>query len=137
MTAQRRRIVEQVFSQHQHFDADALLLQLQQSPGGRNVSRPTVYRTLGELVDAGLLVKLDLGGRAVYEHDYGYPEHDHLHCCECNRLIEFAADELVEICNAVARQHGFRPTGHQLIVSGVCHDCQQARLRPRRMLDRI
>ena len=70
-----------------------LLAQLQQVLGRDQVSRPTVYRALNELVEAGLLVKMDLGGRAVYEHDYGYPNHDHLHCTTCNRLIEFKSDD--------------------------------------------
>ena len=46
------------------------------------------------MVEAGLLRKMVLGGRAVYEHDYGYPQHDHLHCTECDKLIEFSSDEL-------------------------------------------
>ena len=30
----------------------------------------------------------ELDGRAVYELDYGYPEHDHLYCVKCHTLIE-------------------------------------------------
>src|SRR5688500_7236814 len=71
ITQPRRIIVEQVFSHHEHFDADELVAQMRP----RRVSRPTVYRTLTELEAAGLLRKMTLGGRAVYEHDYGYPQH--------------------------------------------------------------
>ncbi len=53
------------------------------------VSRPTVYRTLTELVDAGLLRKITIGKRAVYEHEFGYPRHDHFFCQNCGKLIEF------------------------------------------------
>lgn len=137
MTQQRRLIVAEVFSHHEHFDADGLLAQLQQRLGRDKVSRPTVYRTLSELVEAGLLVKMDLGGRAVYEHDYGYPNHDHLHCTTCNKLIEFKSDELVAIRDAVARQNGFHVNNHRLIVTGTCRECLQAKQRPKRMLDRI
>ena len=83
VTQQRRTLVEQVFSRHEHFDADDLIEQMTRHPSSCRVSRPTVYRTLAELVDAGLLRKLNLEGRAVYEHDYGYPQHDHLHCQRC------------------------------------------------------
>lgn len=137
MTQQRRMIVEQVFSRHEHFDADALLEQLIREFGPRQVSRPTVYRTLSELVDAGLLVKMDLGGRSVYEHGYGYPRHDHLHCTVCNRLIEFSSDDLAQIRDEVARQHRFRVTGHRFIVTGICVDCQSAQQKRNRRLDRI
>src|SRR5689334_10202380 len=80
VTRQRRMIIEQIFARHDHFDADHLLADLQRTLGQRRVSRPTVYRALTELVDAGLLRKMTLAGRAVYEHDYGYPQHDHVYC---------------------------------------------------------
>ncbi|HZZ70976.1 MAG TPA: Fur family transcriptional regulator [Pirellulales bacterium] len=130
-TQQRRLIIEQVFSHHEHFDADTLLTDLARSVNGRQVSRPTVYRTLSELVDAGLLRVMTLAGRAVYEHDYGYPQHDHLHCTECDKLIEFASEEVQRIRDAVAREHQFRVTGHRLIISGICSECRQAKQRKR------
>ena len=137
ITQQRKHLVERVFSHHDHFDAEDLIGFLGRGGKSLKISRPTVYRTLGELVEAGLLRKLDLGGRAVYEHDYGYPQHDHLHCEECNRLIEFRSDQIREIGDAVALEHGFRVSGHRLIISGVCDDCLKKRLRKRSRLDRI
>jgi Fur family transcriptional regulator, ferric uptake regulator len=133
ITQQRRILVEQIASRHEHFDADQLLLDLAQKPAGRKVSRPTVYRTLSEMVDAGLLRKMLLGSRAVYEHDYGYPQHDHLHCTQCNKLIEFSSEEILQLREAVAREHQFRVTGHRFIVSGICSDCRAARQRSRRL----
>ena len=133
----RLALVDHVFSHHEHFDADQLMEQLPSSGQPGHVSRPTVYRTLSELVEAGLLVRMDLGGRSVYEHDYGYPNHDHLHCTVCDKLIEFQSADLVGIRDAVARQNAFRVTGHRLIVSGVCSECQRRKARPSRRTDRI
>lgn len=65
-TEQRRYLVEQVFSQHAHFDADQLIDQLPRKGEENHVSRPTVYRTLKEFVDAGLLRSFELNGRSVY-----------------------------------------------------------------------
>jgi Fur family ferric uptake transcriptional regulator len=133
ITVQRRIIVEQVSQRHEHFDADQLLADLAKVVDHRKVSRPTVYRTLAEMVEAGLLRKMDLAGRAVYEHDYGYPQHDHLYCQQCHKLIEFASDELERIRDAVAREHGFRVSGHRLIISGTCSECRQAKQKLRRL----
>src|SRR5262245_54384378 len=133
ITQQRRFLVDQIARRHEHFDADQLLLELSRKPAGRKVSRPTIYRTLSEMVDAGLLRKMVLGGRAVYEHDYGYPQHDHLHCTECNKLIEFSSEELIRLREAVAREHQFRVTGHRFIIAGICNDCRAARQRKRRL----
>lgn len=136
-TDQRRRLVQHVFSHHDHFDADNLIEQLPKKGQPGYVSRPTVYRTLNEFVDAGLLRKFELAGRAVYEHDYGYPEHDHLYCTKCQQLIEFHSDELRELRNMVARNHQFRVTGHRLIISGLCRDCNQPKQRTKRKQDLI
>jgi Fur family transcriptional regulator, ferric uptake regulator len=125
ITQQRRLIVEQVFSHHDHFDADELMDHLRPLIAERKLSRPTIYRTLTELVEAGLLRKMALGGRSVYEHEYGYPRHDHLYCEVCNRLIEFQNPELERICAAVAREHNFEAIGHRMFVMGICAACRR------------
>jgi Fur family ferric uptake transcriptional regulator len=137
VTRERRAIVDEIFSRHEHFDADELLTRLQ-GQSDVPVSRPTVYRSLEVLVEAGLLRKMSLNGRAVYEHDYGYPQHDHLYCERCKQLIEFHSEELKGLREAVARAHQFRATGHRLIVYGVCRDCARPARRPGgSRLDRI
>jgi Fur family transcriptional regulator, ferric uptake regulator len=139
VTQQRLKLVDQIFSRHEHFDADALIDEIARTEDGKRkaVSRPTVYRTLNELVDAGLLRKFELDGRAVFEHDYGYPQHDHLYCKQCRQLIEFQSQELIDLIEQVARQQRFRVAGHRLIVNGVCETCQKSKRRVRRKVDLI
>ena len=137
VTQQRLALVDHVFSRHEHFDADQLMEQLPLSGQPGHVSRPTVYRTLGEFVDAGLLRKFVLNGRSVYEHDYGYPQHDHFHCTECNKLFEFENEKLQQIRDELGREHQFRVTGHRLIISGVCRDCVRAKRRSRHQMNMI
>ena len=86
-TEQQRDMVKFIFSHHSHFDADQLCEDMRRA--GFRVSRATVYRTLTKLVDAGLLRRLELGPRMFYEHDYGYPQHEHMHCEKCGKMIEF------------------------------------------------
>src|SRR5580693_2430515 len=86
-TGQQRDMVRYIFSQHNHFDADRLVDDMKRA--GFRVSRATVYRTLAKLVDAGLLRRLEVGPRTFYEHDYGYPQHEHLRCEKCGQMIEF------------------------------------------------
>jgi Fur family ferric uptake transcriptional regulator len=127
LTQQRRLIVDQVFSHHDHFDADELMEHLQPLLAQRQLSRPTIYRTLSELVEAGMLRAMALGGRNVYEHQYGYPSHDHLYCQVCNKLIEFQSAELEKLRDAVARRHRFEVLSHRMFVTGVCADCRGRR----------
>lgn len=135
-TSQRELLVETIFSRHDHFEADDLVEALAYGQETK-VGRATVYRTLSELVKAGLLRKLELGDRTVYEHDYGYPQHDHLHCEKCQKLIEFQSDELVNLRVTVAAKYGFQVNGHRLIISGICQECRKARRRRKRPVDLV
>lgn len=135
-TEQRRFLVEQVFQRHEHFDADQLIDQLPRRGQPNYVSRPTVYRTLKEFVDAGLLRRFELNGRSVYEHDYGYPEHDHFYCVQCHKLFEFQSDQLAQLRDEIAREHRFRVRSHRLIIQGTCSQCN-SRKQLRHRQDRV
>src|SRR5262245_23285423 len=133
-TKQQRDLVRYVFQQHNHFDADQLIDALKQ--GGYEASRATVYRTLKKLVDAGLLRELELGPRKCYEHDYGYPQHEHLKCGTCGKMIEFQSSALEEALKVVCREHRFNASGHTLLIRGTCAECNKARTN-KRMLDLV
>ncbi len=130
-TDQQRDLVQYVFSQHDHFDAEQLIDDMKRA--GFRVSRATVYRTLGKLVDAGLLRRLEIGPRMFYEHDYGYPQHEHLVCQQCGKMIEFQDPAINAAINEVCRQYHFLSSGHTFIVRGTCSDCNRARVAKRRL----
>jgi Fur family transcriptional regulator, ferric uptake regulator len=129
-TDQQRQLVAHIFAQHSHFDADQLLDDLKVSK--KEISRATVYRTLAELVKAGLLKKIEIGPRTIYDHDYGYPQHEHLVCDQCKTMIEFQNDEIEAILLKVAAEHRFRAEGHTLVVRGICGPCNAANAARRR-----
>ena len=143
LTRERELVVAEVFSHHEHFDSDQLVERLagQKLAGqkeGKRVSRATVYRTLNEMVEAGLLRKVTrTQNRDVYEHDYGYPRHDHLICSKCGSLTEFENAPLAGILEQVAKEFGFRVAGHRLEVYGLCADCSKPPRTRHRKLDMI
>ena len=130
-TGQQRDMVRFIFSQHNHFDADGLIDAMKKA--GLDVSRATVYRTLTKLVDAGLLRKLEVGPRMCYEHDYGYPQHEHLQCGQCGKMIEFQSPAIETVLRDVCRQHLFNATGHTFVIRGTCAECNRARVMKRRL----
>lgn len=138
MTQERELIVTEVFSDHEHFDADQLVYRMAQQRTGRKVSRSTVYRTLGWLEDAGLLRKVArTNDKDVYEHDYGYPQHDHFICKSCGELFEFQNEEIAQILQKLAENINFRMNEHRLEVYGVCDDCSRPTQRRHKKLDLI
>jgi Fur family ferric uptake transcriptional regulator len=130
-TDQQRDLVEHVFSRHSHFDADELVKNLKDA--SLNVSRATVYRTLSKLVDAGMLRELEIGTKKYYEHDYGYPQHEHLVCGVCGKMIEFQHPAIETAIEEICGQNQFQMTGHTLIIRGTCVDCNRARAAKRRL----
>jgi Fur family ferric uptake transcriptional regulator len=109
-----------VFSTRQHFTADELLAWSQVRD--RSVSRATVYRTLPLLTASGLVRELDFGrDRQVYDPNYAdHPNHNHLICEDCDRIIEFESDKIARLADEIGRGMGFAVTGQKLQLTGAC-----------------
>jgi Fur family ferric uptake transcriptional regulator len=139
LTPEREAIVQAVYSTHDHFDAEQWVTDLARKNGRRSqASRSTIYRTLNLLVEAGLLRRVARANdREVYEHDYGYPAHDHLICRKCGTMIEFPNEAIADVLEKIAADHGFRMSGHRLEVDGVCAACSRPPIRSHRKLDMI
>ncbi len=79
----------------------------------------TVYRALRELCDQGWIVPVSVAGGTRYERaDRGH--HHHFHCQTCDRAFDI--DGCVGDLGALAPK-GFRVTGHELTLSGICDAC--------------
>ncbi len=130
-TEQQRDMVKYIFTKHNHFDADTLCEEMREA--GFTVSRATVYRTLSKLVDAGLLRCLETTPKKKYEHDYGYPQHEHMLCQLCKEMIEFHDPRVEALIQEVCRTHNFQSSGHTFILRGVCSKCNRSRVTKRRL----
>lgn len=138
LTPEREIIVDEVFSNHEHFDADQLVARLSQRGLKKRVSRSTIYRALQSMDEAGLLRKVARpNGSEIWEHDYGYPQHDHLICRKCGEMVEFVNEDIKKLLETIADQHGFFMEGHRLEVVGVCQKCRRAPERRHGKLDMI
>lgn len=60
-TDARRYVCEEVVLFRRPFTTEDVLDRLADRNDGRRVSRPTIYRTLDTLVEAGLLVRTEVG----------------------------------------------------------------------------
>lgn len=122
ITNQRRAIVEAAFGTTDHYTAEELLETSRKIDP--SVSRATVYRTLPVLVQTGLLRELDLGrDQQVYDPNYAtHPNHNHLICSDCQKIIEFE-DHCLDVRESVlAKNLGFRPGVVKLRMEGACEE---------------
>jgi Fur family transcriptional regulator, ferric uptake regulator len=121
-TPERRTLLEEILSTHQHFEAEELLVTLRQA--GKRVAKATIYRTLPLLVECGIVKQVQFGDKmARYEHVLGHAPHDHIVCRQCGRIVEFDSSEVAGLRDSIAQRHGFQPSGHRFQITGVCSEC--------------
>ncbi len=126
VTPERQSLFREVYAQHGHIDAEALLESIERK--GLKVSRATLYRNLDLMAELGFVRKVRLGGRSyLYEHVHAGQPHDHLVCTECGRVAEFVSPAIVALQREICRAHGYDPDEHTLQIHSVCTDCRQGR----------
>lgn len=120
LTGQRRVIIDIVTGTKRHFTADELLAWSRRKD--RSVSRATVYRTLLLLTRSGLVRELDVGRDCmVYDPNYAqHPNHHHLICQDCQKIIEFESDAFSRLEDEVSRKLGFTVVARRLQLTGTC-----------------
>ncbi len=125
ITAQRQAIVDAAFSTDQHFTADQLLEWSHERD--RSVSRATVYRTLPLLAESGLVREIDFGkDHKFYDPNYAeHPNHHHIICQDCERIVEFESDKIAKLENEISQQLGFAVKSQRLQITGTCEELKR------------
>ena len=124
MTTQRR-VISGIFdaagARHVHLSAEDVLERAMAQLA--DISRATVYNTLGELVEAGELVPVHVGDRVTrYDPNASTPHH-HLVCTECGAIFDVAVPQSDL---PVPAGNGFTVDHAEVIFRGRCAVCAAA-----------
>lgn len=126
-TKERAAVLKEVFSTHNHFDPDELLIKMRKK--GIRVSKASIYRTLPLLLECGLIEQvLKVDKHAHYEHTFGHGHHDHLICLRCGKVMQIFSEKLEKLQEQLCKKKNFRCVSHTLEMKGYCERCKGKKL---------
>ncbi|WP_030264553.1 Fur family transcriptional regulator [Streptomyces sp. NRRL B-24484] len=124
LTAQRRVVAQVLDGDHIHYTADEIHARaVEMLP---EISRATVYNTLGELVSLGEVIEVSTDGRAKRYDPNAHHAHQHLVCQSCGTIrdVHPTGDPLASLPDA--ERYGFTLSGVEVTFRGLCPGCAQA-----------
>jgi Fur family ferric uptake transcriptional regulator len=121
MTSQRRVVAEVLDGDHVHLTADEVHARAAQRLP--EISRATVYNTLGELVSLGEVIEVATDGRAKRYDPNAHHPHQHLVCSSCGTIrdVHPTGTPLADL--PVEERFGFTVSEVEVTYRGLCPSC--------------
>lgn len=128
-TKQREVLLQTLYNNSEHFTPEQLYLYIKERYPGLNVGIATVYRSLNLLEESGMVTSISFGAQGKKFELANKPHHDHMICRQCGVIVEFE-DQIIEKRQLViAKEHGFKLTGHIMQLYGVCGECNKQKIK--------
>ncbi len=128
-TKERKQLLDFIFNQKGHFSADELMFEIQK--GSVKVSRATLYRSLSQMVEAGILAESDFGhGHTHYEITLGGKPHVHLICTDSGDIREVYSQKLEDVLTELAAREGFRIKRYKIQLFGISRQARKEGGKP-------
>ncbi len=122
ITNQREIILEELKRLKTHPTADELYEVVKKRLP--RISLATVYRNLEQLSEAGIINKLEYGGRQK-RFDGNISPHSHIFCIKCGKISDVELDEKIEIKKIIKDPKGFLIFEDRFEFCGLCPECQE------------
>jgi Fur family ferric uptake transcriptional regulator len=121
VTSQRRVVAEVLDGDHVHLTADEVHARAARLLP--EISRATVYNTLGELVSLGEVLEVSTDGRAKRYDPNAHRPHHHLICSRCGTIrdVHPTGDPLADL--PAEGRFGFTVSEVEITYRGVCSSC--------------
>ena len=123
VTTQRQLLLNLIRDADGHIDARELYRCANSKD--TSISLATVYRTLHLFRELGLVDERHLGQVRCYYEIKRLPEHQHLLCRKCGKVIEFQSSLIHKLVNKTKQEYGFDVTKAELHMEGYCQQCKE------------
>ena len=118
-TSSKKQIADEIFHLNDHFEVENFIDHLRAKYD--RVARATVYRTIKQLLDAGLLQKITTReGKVYYEQSRPQNEHAHIICNQCGKIYEMHDKDIQKIIKAYCTKMEFTVAYQSLHIYGEC-----------------
>ncbi len=121
VTPQRLLILDVLRRGREHLSAEDIYGEVTARFPGVDLS--TVYRTLELLTKLGLARQTDLGAGHIHYEWPDEPDHHHLVCQDCGRVLHIGDQLMAEVRQALEREYDFHSVKTRLTVFGHCKAC--------------
>lgn len=123
ITETRKAVLAYMISSHEHPSAEKIYQDLRSSYP--NMSLATVYNNLKVLIDEGFVEEIKISNDNTTYFDF--MGHDHLNvvCEKCGKIADFEDVEIPDLKREAEEQTGYHITKTQVLMYGVCPDCQK------------
>ena len=120
VTKGRLAILQILFQANKDITAEAILLQCKKN--GNDINQSTVYRALELFLERDIVDKYPLND-GIFAYGIKKETHKHLvKCLVCHKEIEVPCP-MKQVEAIVENETGFTLTEHNLVMEGVCKDC--------------
>ncbi len=117
---QRQLILELVRANRGHPTADEIYEEARKH--NPHISKGTVYRNLGLLIEEGIL-RGHRFDKDPERYDPILEEHSHFICRRCRKLIDLPVKPSVTMNSPLPDLPGYKVESSTLLFSGICADC--------------
>jgi len=123
-TNQKEEIAIALFNTKGHFEIEDFIDEFRSTT--KKLSRATVYRTVKQLLDAGLLQKISTrDGKVFYEHNTPQNHHAHVICNNCGKIQEIKEKTISGFITSYCDTLKFTVEYQSVHVYGICKKCNK------------
>lgn len=124
--SKQRELILNALREHPvHPTAEQLYIRLRDE--GKEVSLGTIYRNLGLLARSGVIQKICIPNDSD-RFDGCMDRHYHVICDECGEVTDVGLGCMEKLEEQIQDQTGFAVTSHDLVIRGICKNCQHKKL---------